>query len=75
MFTKDQQGLYDAGNLVAISYLDSLKYLYQLENIPDGFCVNEDYEAKGYSVVDSRGVQHIYELSPKEFYNALMELQ
>jgi predicted transcriptional regulator len=36
--------------------------------------VNAGYEANGYSVVDGNGIQHIYELSPKEFYNAFMKL-
>jgi hypothetical protein len=25
--------------------------------------------------VDGNGIQHIYELSPKEFYNAFMKLE
>lgn len=74
-FKKDQQGLYYQGDLKATSYSEAVKELFQLKEIPAGFCVNEDYEAEGYSVVDSRGVQHIYELSPKEFYNALMKLE
>lgn len=74
MRTKDKQGLYFQGELKADNYIDSVKELYQLNEIPSGFCVNTDYEANGYSVVDGNGVQHIYELSPKEFYNALMNL-
>lgn len=74
-FKKDQQGLYYQGELKATAYSEAVKELFQLKEIPAGFSVNEDYEAEGYSVVDSRGVQHIYELSLKEFYNALMKLE
>jgi len=73
-FKKDKQGLYFQGQLKASDYSDAVKELYQLIEIPRGFCVNEDYEAEGYSVVDSGGVQHIYELSPRGFYEALMNL-
>ena len=73
-FKKDKQGLYFNGEFKADNYSDAIRELYQLNEIPKGFCVNEDYEANGYSVVDSNGVQHIYQLSPKEFYNELMKL-
>jgi predicted transcriptional regulator len=74
MRTKDKKGLYFQGDFKAGNYCDAVRELYQLNEIPDGFCVNEDYEANGYSLVDSNGVQHIFELSPKEFYNQLMKL-
>ena len=74
MRTKDKQGLYFQGELKADNYNDAIKELYQLSEIPNGFCGNEDYEANGYSIVDGRGVQTIYELSPKEFYTQLMKL-
>ena len=74
-FKKDKQGLYFNGEFKADNYSDAIRELYQLNEIPKGFCVNEDHEANGYSVVDSNGVQHIYELSPKEFYNAFMKLE
>ena len=73
-FKKDTQGLYLNGEIKADNYNDAIKELYGMEEIPKGFCVDEDYEADGYSVVDSNGVQHIYELSPKEFYKNLMKL-
>lgn len=73
-FKKDKQGLYFNGEFKADNYSDAIRELYQLNEIPKGFCINEDQEANGYSVVDSNGVQHIYELSPKEFYNAFMKL-
>lgn len=73
-FKKDKQGLYLNGEFKADNYSDAIRELYQLNEIPKGFCVNEDHEANGYSVVDSNGVQHIYELSPKEFYSAFMKL-
>jgi predicted transcriptional regulator len=71
---KDKQGLYFNEEFKADNYSDAIRELYQLNEIPKGFCVNEAHEANGYSVVDSVGVQHIYELSPKEFYNAFMKL-
>lgn len=74
MRTKDKQGLYFQGELKADNYSDAIKVLFQLSKIPSGFSVNEDHEARGYSVVDSNGIQHIYELSPKNFYNAFMNL-
>jgi predicted transcriptional regulator len=74
MRTKDAKGLYFQGNFKANNYNDAVKELYSLDEIRSRFCVDEDYEAKGYSVVDSRGVQHIYELSPAEFYSAFMNL-
>lgn len=74
-FKKDKQGLYYQGELKASSYSDAIKELYQLKEIPAGFCVNEDYEAEGYSVIDANGVQHIYELSPKDFYDNLMKME
>lgn len=73
-FKKDKQGLYFNGEFKADNWTDAVKELYQLNDIPSGFCVSTDYEAEGYSIVDSRGVQHIYELSPSEFYNQLMKL-
>lgn len=75
MRTKDRQGLYFQGELKADNYSDAIKELYQLKEIPKGFCVNDTHEANGYSVVDAKGVQHIYELSPEEFYNAFMKLK
>lgn len=74
MRTKDKQGLYLQGEFKTANYSDAIKEVYQLNKIPSGFCINEDYEANGYSVVDGNGIQHIYELSPSEFYNALMNL-
>lgn len=74
MRTKDKQGLYFQGEFKAGNYSDAIKELFQLEEIPIGFCVDEDHEANGYSVVDSNGIQHIYELSNSEFYNSLMNL-
>ena len=73
-FKKDKKGLYLNGKLIADGYLESIKEIYQLENVPAGFCVNSAYEANGYSIVDTNGVQHIYELSPYEFYNNLMKM-
>ena len=72
-FKKDKPGLYLNGKLIMDGYLESIKEIYQLENVPAGFCVNSTYEANGYSIVDTNGVQHIYELSPYEFYNNLMK--
>lgn len=74
-FKKDQQGLYYRGELKATSYIGALKEVYQLQEIPDGFCVNDSYAAKDYSVIDKNGVQHIYDLSPASFYNSLMKLE
>lgn len=74
IFKKDTHGLYLNGELKGENYTDAIKYLFRLDEIPKGFCVDEDYEADGYSVVDSNGVQHNYEFSQKEFYKALMEL-
>lgn len=73
-FKKDKPGLYYQGERVARFYVDAVKVLYQLNTVPLGFCVNTDYEANGYSVIDSRGVQHIYELDPGMFYEKFMEL-
>lgn len=73
-FKKDKQGLYLDGKLITDGYLESIKEIYQLENVPAGFCVNSDYAANGYSIVDANGVQHIYELSPDKFYNNLMKM-
>lgn len=56
------------------NYIDAVKELYEMKEIPSGFCVDENHMASGYSVVDSRGVQHIYELSPIAFYTALLML-
>lgn len=74
MKTKDTQGLYFQGELKEENYSDAVKELYQLDKIPSGFCINESHEANGYSVIDANGIQHIYELSPKEFYEAFMKL-
>lgn len=41
----DKQGLYLNGKLIADGYLESIKEIYQLENVPAGFCVNSAYEA------------------------------
>ena len=73
-FKKDKKGLYLNGKLIADGYLESIKEIYQLENVPAGFCVNSAYEANGYSIVDTNGVQHIYELSPDELYNNLIKM-
>ena len=51
-----------------------LKDIFQLNIIPIGFCVNSDHDASGYSIVDSKGVQHIYDLNPQRFYDELMKL-
>ncbi len=73
-FKKSKPGLYYQGERVARYYLDAVKVLYQLNTVPPGFCVNTDYEANEYSVIDSRGVQYIYELDPVKFYEKFMEL-
>ena len=69
-----QTGLYFNGNIKAANYNDAIKVLYQLNSIPKLFCIDEDHKANGYSVIDNNGVQHIYDLSPKEFYGALINL-
>ena len=69
------EGLYYNGELKADTYFDAIKELYQLKTIPKGFCINEDHEANGYSIIDKFGVQHIYELYPDEFYDQLMRLK
>ena len=73
-FKKDKQGLYFQGELKADNYRDAVRELYKLTEIPKGFYVDEDHEAEGYSVIDSKGVQHIYELSSTNFYEAFMGL-
>ena len=70
----DKKGLYYMGEFKTGNFTDAVKELYEMMEIPSGFCVDESYKAFGYSVVDSRGVQHIYELSPSAFYAALMNL-
>jgi hypothetical protein len=74
MKTKDIQGLYFKGSLIAITYSEAVKRVFEMESIPKGFYVNEDHPANGYSVVDSKGVQHIYDLLPSKFYSELMNL-
>lgn len=74
-FKKDKQGLYYQGELKADNHADAIKELFHLDEIPKGFCVNADHEAEGYSVIDVNGVQHIYELSPNEFYDNLMKME
>jgi hypothetical protein len=74
MTTKDKQGLYLNGKFQTASYSESLKSIFGLSEIPKGFMVDEDYEANGYSIVDTRGVQHVYELDPIKFYEALSNL-
>ena len=73
-FKTDKQGLYLNGELKADNYRDAVMELYDMDEIPKGFYVDEDHEAVGYSVVDSKGVQHAYELSPSKFYQAFMNL-
>ena len=72
---KDIQGLYFKGGLVAITYSDAIKSIFDLQEIPKGFCINADHEALGYSIVDPRGVQHIYELDNNRFYNELLSME
>ena len=74
MKTKNKQGLYFNGEFKAENYSDAIRELYQINEIPRGFCLNDTYEAIGYSVVDSNGIQHNYEVSSKDFYNAFMQL-
>lgn len=74
MRTKDIQGLYFKGALIAITYSEAIKRVFEMNEVPKGFCVDESHQAIGYSVVDSNGVQHIYELSPSKFYSELMNL-
>ena len=74
MKTKDKQGLYFNGEFKADNYFDAIRELYQMDEIPNGFCVNDSQEAIGYSVVDSNGIQHVYEVSSKDFYKAFMQL-
>jgi hypothetical protein len=74
MRTKDKQGLYLNGNFESVSYSESLKSIFGLSEIPKGFMVNADNPANGYSIVDSNGVQHVYELDPIKFYEALSNL-
>ena len=73
-FKKDKPGLYFEGKFITGNYLEAIKEIYQLDNVPAGFCVNSEYEANDYSIVDNVGIQHIYNLSPYEFYNYLMKM-
>lgn len=73
MKTKDKQGLYFQGEFKTSNYTDSIKEIFQLNEIPNGFCVNANYEANGYSIIDSNGIQHVYELNPTRFYDELMK--
>lgn len=71
---KDKKGLYYLGIFQTDSYTTAIKKIYELSEVPNGFCVDANYNATGYSVVDCNGVQHIYELNPTKFYDALMKL-
>ena len=71
---KDKKGLYYYGQFKTENYSDAVKLLYNIDTIPDGFCVDEGFQATGYSVVDGNGIQHIYELSPRKFYDNLLKL-
>lgn len=75
MQNKDIQGLYFQGSLIAATYSEAVKRLFEMESIPKGFSVNADHEAEGYSVVDSKGVQHIYELDSNKFYDKLINIK
>jgi hypothetical protein len=72
---KDIQGLYYQGGLVAITYSESIKIIFDLDAIPKRFCVDEDHPAIGFSIVDINGIQHIYELNNRKFYSELMKLE
>lgn len=72
---RDIQGLYYQGGLVAITYSESIKRIFDLDTIPKGFCVNEDHPAIGFSIIDEKGIQHIYELDNRKFYDKLMKLE
>ena len=71
---KNKTGLYFKGKFMTASYIGAIKELFGLKKIPDGFCIDEDHNACGYSIVDNFGIQHIYELCHAEFYSALMRL-
>ena len=72
--SKDQQGLYFKGQFITESYGEALCKIYELDQLPNGFSVNEDHPANDYSIVDNNGVQHIYDLSPSAFYTKLSDL-
>lgn len=74
-FKKDKQGLYFQGEFKSASYQDAIKEVYQLDEVPSGFCINADHKANGYSIVDSDGIQHIYDLNAVEFYDNFMNLE
>jgi len=71
----EKKGLYYKGELKAEDWNHAVKELYELNAVPSNFIVCEDHEAWGYSVIDAKGVQHIYELSPEKFYRAFMRLE
>lgn len=74
MKTKDRAGLYFNGEFKADNYEDSIKEIFKLDEFPESFALSTKHEANGYSIVDSRGIQHIYDLSPSEFYNKLTDM-
>lgn len=73
--TKIMQGLYYYGNFVTKSYEEAIKIIFQCDQIPENFVINADYEALGYSVIDKKGIQYIYELDHKKFYEKLMSME
>lgn len=70
----DKKGLYKNGEFVTDSYVEAVKSIYGLKELPNNFIVDESTEANGFSVIDNRGVMHIYELDAKKFYNYLLDL-
>lgn len=60
MRKKDKPGLYRNGEFITDSFLDAGKEIKKGQ--------------KGLSIIDSKGIQHILELSEEDFYVALMEM-
>ena len=75
MKTKDKAGLYFNSEFKADNYEDSIKEIFKLDEFPESFSLSTKHEANGYSIIDSRGVQYIYDLNPGNFYNKLTDLE
>ena len=72
---KDKPGLYFNGEFKASNYENSIMEIFKLSEFPEDFKLNTKHQANGYSIIDNRGVQHIYDLNPGNFYNKLTDLE
>lgn len=75
MLNKTEQGLYYNDKLVARTYEEAIKHIFNLDIIKFGHQLNRSHKAIGYTVVVGEVECTFDKTNSSNFYNLVLELE